>query len=92
MELLRPTIISFILLFTLFIKAEESFIPDPPSLNASNFILIDAATNRILAEKDSESSQKLKSIIENLESDLSRNERAALAFTIIDNLRENREK
>lgn len=54
MELLRPTIISFILLFTLFIKAEESFIPDPPSLNASNFILIDAATNRILAEKDSD--------------------------------------
>ena len=45
-----------------------------------------------LAEKDPESSQKLKSIIENLESDLSRNERAALAFTIIDNLRENREK
>ena len=45
-----------------------------------------------LAEKDPESSQKLKSIIETLESDLSRNERAALAFTIIDNLRENREK
>tara|TARA_B100000686_G_C16510731_1_gene822009 strand:- start:526 stop:744 length:219 start_codon:yes stop_codon:yes gene_type:complete len=45
-----------------------------------------------LAESDPESSQKLKSIIENLESDLSRNERAALAFTIIDNLRENREK
>ena len=37
-----------------------------------------------LAEKDPESST--------LESDFSRNERAALAFTIIDNLRENREK
>ena len=45
-----------------------------------------------LAEKDPESSKKIKSIIENLESDFSRNERAALAFTIIDNLRENREK
>ena len=45
-----------------------------------------------LAESDPESSQKLKSIIENLESDLSRNERAALAFTIFDYLRENRVK
>ena len=45
-----------------------------------------------LAEKEPESSKKLKSIIDTLESDFSRNERAALAFTIIDNLRENREK
>lgn len=45
-----------------------------------------------LAEKDPESSKKIKSIIDTLESDFSRNERAALAFTIIDNLRENREK
>ena len=45
-----------------------------------------------LAEKDPESSKKIKNIIEILESDFSRNERAALAFTIIDNLRENREK
>ncbi len=45
-----------------------------------------------LTEKDPESSKKIKSIINTLESDFSRNERAALAFTIIDNLRENREK
>ena len=45
-----------------------------------------------LTEEDPKSSKKLKSIINKLESDFSRNERAALAFTIIDNLRENREK
>ena len=45
-----------------------------------------------LAEEDPESSIKIKSIIKSLELDFSRNERAALAFTIIDNLRENREK
>ena len=45
-----------------------------------------------LVEKDPESSKKIKNIIDTLESDFSRNERAALAFTIIDNLRENREK
>ena len=38
----------------LILQAEESFIPDPPSLNSSNYILIDFATNRILAEKGSE--------------------------------------
>ena len=37
-----------------------------------------------LTEKDPESSKKIKSIINTLESDFSRNERAALAFTIID--------
>ena len=45
-----------------------------------------------LAEEDPESSIKIKSMIKSLESDFSRNERAALAFTIIDNLRENRDK
>lgn len=45
-----------------------------------------------LSEEDPESSKKIKSIIKTLESEFSRNERAALAFTIIDNLRENREK
>ena len=44
------------------------------------------------AEEDPESSIKIKSLIEKLETDFSRNERAALAFTIIDNLRQNREK
>ena len=34
----------------------------------------------------------IKSLIKKLETDFSRNERAALAFTIIDNLRQNREK
>ena len=45
-----------------------------------------------LAEEDPESSIKINSMIKSLESDFSRNERAALAFTIIDNLRENRDK
>ena len=41
---------------------------------------------------DPESSEKIQSEIEKLESSFSRNERAALAFTIIENLREDREK
>ena len=45
-----------------------------------------------LANDDSESSKKIQSEIEKLESSFSRNERAALAFTIIENLREDREK
>ena len=47
---------------------------------------------RRLAEEDPESSKKIKAIMEKLESDFSRNERAALAFTVIENLREDREK
>ena len=45
-----------------------------------------------LAKEDPESSEKIQSELEKLESDFSRNERAALAFTIIENLREDREK
>ena len=45
-----------------------------------------------LANADPESSEKIQSEIEKLESSFSRNERAALAFTIIENLREDREK
>ena len=30
--------------------AEESFIPKPPSLNASNYILMDSMSGRVLAE------------------------------------------
>ena len=45
---------------------------------------------RRLAEEDPESSKKIKSIMEKLESDFSRNERAALAFTVIENLRDDR--
>ena len=45
-----------------------------------------------LAEEDPESSKKIKTFLDTLESDFTRNERAALAFTIIENLRENREK
>ena len=44
------------------------------------------------APKSLDASIKFKSMIKTLESDFSRNERAALAFTIIDNLRENRDK
>ena len=47
---------------------------------------------RRLAEDDPESSKKIKAIMEKLESDFSRNERAALAFTVIENLRDDREK
>ena len=47
---------------------------------------------RRLAEDDPKSSKKIKAIMEKLESDFSRNERAALAFTVIENLRDDREK
>ena len=36
---------------TNWVSAEESFIPKPPSVNASNYILIDSVSGRILAEK-----------------------------------------
>ncbi len=39
------------LFLSLSMIAEESFIPDPPSLNATNYILIDSTSGRILAEK-----------------------------------------
>jgi len=45
-----------------------------------------------LAHDDPESSEKIQSQIKEIENALSRNERAALAFTIIENLRDNREK
>ena len=45
-----------------------------------------------LAEEDPESSKKIKTFLDTLELDFTRNERAALAFTIIENLRENRER
>ncbi|MDC0526941.1 hypothetical protein OAO35_03220 [Euryarchaeota archaeon] len=45
-----------------------------------------------LANEDPESSEKIQSQLKEIEKVLSRNERAALAFTIIENLRENREK
>ena len=32
------------------LSGNESFIPDPPSISSSNYILIDANTNRVLAE------------------------------------------
>ena len=46
----------FIKIVTLFfltisLLAEESFIPDPPSLNATNYILMDSVSGRILAER-----------------------------------------
>ncbi len=39
------------LFLSLSLIAEESFIPDPPSVNATNYILIDSTSGRILAEK-----------------------------------------
>jgi len=38
----------------LFLFGNESFIPDPPSLSSSNFILIDSNTKRVLAEMNSD--------------------------------------
>ncbi len=34
--------------------SEESFIPKPPSLNSSNYILVDAVSGRVLAEKEAD--------------------------------------
>ena len=39
---------------TISVYSEESFIPKPPSLNASNYILMDSVSGRILAEYDSD--------------------------------------
>ena len=43
----------FYLVVSLFLPilmfGNESFIPDPPSLSSANYILIDSATNRVLA-------------------------------------------
>ena len=47
---------------------------------------------RKLANEDPKASKKIQSELEKLDTDFSRNERAALAFTIIENLREDREK
>tara|TARA_B100001029_G_scaffold178928_1_gene186787 strand:+ start:1200 stop:2360 length:1161 start_codon:yes stop_codon:yes gene_type:complete len=48
--------LNFIKVITLFFVslstlAEESFIPDPPSVNATNYILMDSISGRVLAEK-----------------------------------------
>ena len=47
-HLIQVGIFSFL---SLSLLAEESFIPDPPSLNATNYILMDSISGRILAEK-----------------------------------------
>ena len=50
-SLINVVIFSFL---SLSLLAEESFIPDPPSLNATNYILMDSISGRILAEKDAD--------------------------------------
>ncbi len=40
----------FSLALSFLLSGNESFIPDPPSISSSNYILIDANTNRVLAE------------------------------------------
>jgi len=40
----------FCLALSFLLSGNESFIPDPPSISSSNYILIDANTNRVLAE------------------------------------------
>ncbi len=49
-------IYSFILFvsFSALNYSDESFIPDPPSLTSSNYILIDTNTNRVLAKQSPE--------------------------------------
>ena len=46
--------ILFNLIFASLLSAEESFIPKPPSLNATNYILIDSVSGRVLAENGSD--------------------------------------
>ena len=48
LNFIKVITLSFVSLSTL---AEESFIPDPPSVNATNYILMDSISGRILAEK-----------------------------------------
>ena len=48
LNFIKVVILSFV---SWSIIAEESFIPDPPSLNATNYILMDSISGRILAEK-----------------------------------------
>ena len=40
----------FSLALSFLLSGNESFIPDPPSISSSNYILIDVNTNRVLAE------------------------------------------
>lgn len=54
-------LLKFISIFILFnsifaslLSGEESFIPKPPSLNATNYILIDSVSGRVLAENGSD--------------------------------------
>ena len=49
--------------------SEESFIPKPPSLNASNYILIDYVSGRVLAEKEAEKKRKKDELAKDLQSE-----------------------
>jgi len=44
------------------LSGNESFIPDPPSISSSNYILIDANTNRVLAEMNPDEEMEPASI------------------------------
>ena len=48
LNFIKVITLSFVSISTL---AEESFIPDPPSVNATNYILMDSISGRVLAEK-----------------------------------------
>jgi len=48
---IHPIKVGIFSFLSLSILAEESFIPDPPSLTATNYILMDSISGRILAEK-----------------------------------------
>ena len=51
LNFIKVITLSFVSLSTL---AEESFIPDSPSVNATNYILMDSISGRVLAEKDAD--------------------------------------
>ena len=50
------------LFFPILMFGNESFIPDPPSLSSSNYILIDSNTNRVLAKLNEDEKMEPASI------------------------------
>jgi len=50
-NLMRVLFIFLLFLSSFLVHSRVSFIPDPPNLNAENYLLIDHRTQRILAEK-----------------------------------------
>ena len=53
LENISKGICIFLVFVTVPLLSKETFIPDPPSLNAQNYFLIDATTGKVLAENNS---------------------------------------